>query len=157
MSKSILIVDDEKPIRTSLRDILEYEDYKVFDVDNGEEALKILEKEEINLVLCDIKMHKMDGMEVLVAAKKMSETPFVMISGHGNIETAIEATKNGANDFLEKPLDLNRLLITVRNALEKGTLVAETKVLKRKVKGSKEILGKSEAIQNIKETISRVA
>lgn len=157
MSKNILIVDDEKPIRTSLRDILEYEDYKVFDVDNGEEALKILEKEEINLVLCDIKMHKMDGMEVLVAAKKMSETPFVMISGHGTIETAVEATKNGAYDFLEKPLDLNRLLITVRNALEKGTLVAETKVLKRKVKGSKEILGKSEAIQNIKETISRVA
>src|SRR5699024_12466487 len=98
MSKSILIVDDEKPIRTSLRDILEYEDYKAFDVANGEEALKILEKEEINLVLCDIKMHKMEGMEVLVAAKTRSETPLVMRSGHGTTETAVEPTKTAAYD-----------------------------------------------------------
>lgn len=157
MSKNILVVDDERPIRTSLRDILEYEDYTVLDVDNGEDALKMLKKEEINLVLCDIKMHKMDGMELLVEAKKLSDTPFVMISGHGTIETAVEATKKGAYDFLEKPLDLNRLLITVRNALEKENLVAETKVLKRKVKGDKEILGETEAVKNIRETINRVA
>lgn len=157
MSSTILIVDDERPIRTSLRDILEYEDYKVIDVDNGAEALKVLKKEKIDLVLCDIKMNKMDGMEVLVAAHEISEAPFIMISGHGTIETAIEAAKKGAFDFLEKPLDLNRLLITVRNALEKGTLVKETMVLKRKVKKNKDILGDSEAIRNIKETIDRVA
>ncbi|NQD70105.1 sigma-54-dependent Fis family transcriptional regulator [Sphingobacterium shayense] len=154
---TILIIDDERPIRSSLRDILEYEDYKVFDADNGPEGLEILKKEKIDLVLCDIKMNKMDGMEVLTAAQDISETPFIMISGHGTIETAVEAARRGAYDFLEKPLDLNRLLITVRNALEKGTLVKETKVLKKKVSGTKEILGESSGISLIKETIERVA
>src|SRR5690606_4750548 len=116
---TILIIDDERPIRSSLRDILEYEDYKVLDVDNGFDGLGILKKEKIDLVLCDIKMNKMDGMEVLTEAQKISDTPFIMISGHGTIETAVEAARKGAFDFLEKPLDLNRLLITVRNALEK--------------------------------------
>lgn len=154
---TILIIDDERPIRSSLRDILEYEDYKVIDVDNGTEGLEILKKEKIDLVLCDIKMNKMDGMEVLSAAKEFSETPFIMISGHGTIETAVEAARKGAYDFLEKPLDLNRLLITVRNALEKVTLVKETKVLKRKVSKTKEILGESPGISLIKESIEKVA
>lgn len=154
---TVLIIDDERPIRSSLRDILEYEDYKVLDVDNGAEGLEILKKEKIDLVLCDIKMNKMDGMEVLSAAKEFSDVPFIMISGHGTIETAVEAARKGAFDFLEKPLDLNRLLITVRNALEKGTLVKETKVLKRKVSKTKEILGDSNGISLIKDSIDKVA
>ena len=154
---TILIIDDERPIRSSLRDILEYEDYKVLDVDNGEDGLKILQKEKIDLVLCDIKMNKMDGMEVLTAAKEFSDIPFIMISGHGTIETAVEAARKGAFDFLVKPLDLNRLLITVRNALEKGSLVKETKVLKRKISKTKEILGDSSGINLIKDTIDKVA
>lgn len=154
---TVLIIDDERPIRSSLRDILEYEDYKVLDVDNGADGLEILKKEKIDLVLCDIKMNKMDGMEVLSAAKEFSDTPFVMISGHGTIETAVEAARKGAFDFLEKPLDLNRLLITVRNAMEKVSLVKETKVLKKKVSKTKEILGDSSGISMIKDTIDRVA
>lgn len=154
---TILILDDERPIRSSLRDILEYEDYKVLDVDNGEEGLKLLKKEKIDLVLCDIKMNKMDGMEVLTAAKEFTDIPFIMISGHGTIETAVEAARKGAFDFLEKPLDLNRLLITVRNALEKGSLVKETKVLKRRISKTKEILGDSAGIGLIKDTIEKVA
>lgn len=154
---TILIIDDERPIRSSLRDILEYEDYKVLDVDNGFDGLDILKKEKIDLVLCDIKMNKMDGMEVLTEAQSICDTPFIMISGHGTIETAVEAARKGAFDFLEKPLDLNRLLITVRNALEKGVLVKETKVLKKKVSKTKEILGESPTISLIKETIDRVA
>ncbi len=154
---TVLIIDDERPIRSSLRDILEYEDYKVLDVDNGEDGLKILKKEKIDLVLCDIKMNKMDGMEVLSAAREFADIPFIMISGHGTIETAVEAARKGAFDFLEKPLDLNRLLITVRNALEKGSLVKETKVLKRKFSKTKEILGDSSGISLIKETIDKVA
>ncbi len=154
---TVLIIDDERPIRSSLRDILEYEDYKVLDVDNGEDGLKILKKEKIDLVLCDIKMSKMDGMEVLTAAKEFSDVPFIMVSGHGTIETAVEAARKGAFDFLEKPLDLNRLLITVRNALEKSSLVKETKVLKRKFSKTKEILGSSTGISLIKDTIDKVA
>lgn len=157
---TILIIDDERAIRNSLRDILEYEDYNILDVDNGSDGLEIIKKEKIDLVLCDIKMNKMDGMEVLATAQKINpDLPFIMISGHGTIETAVEAAKKGAFDFLEKPLDLNRLLITVRNGLEKVSLVTETKVLKRKVTShkTKEILGKSEAISRIKETIDRVA
>lgn len=154
---TILIIDDERPIRNSLRDILEYEDYKVLDVDNGIDGLALLRKEKIDLTLCDIKMNKMDGMEVLTAAKEFSDIPFIMISGHGTIETAVEAARKGAFDFLEKPLDLNRLLITVRNALEKGSLVKETKVLKRKVSKTKEILGDSNGISLIKDSIEKVA
>lgn len=154
---TILILDDERPIRSSLRDILEYEDYKVLDVDNGADGLKLLKKEKIDLVLCDIKMNKMDGMEVLTAAKEFTDIPFIMISGHGTIETAVEAARKGAFDFLEKPLDLNRLLITVRNALEKGSLVKETKVLKRRISKTKEILGDSSGIALIKDTIEKVA
>jgi len=154
----ILIIDDERAIRSTLREILEYEDYKVVDTDNGIDGLAILKKEDIDLVLCDIKMSKMDGMEVLTEALAIKpDLPFIMISGHGTIETAVEASKKGAYDFISKPPDLNRLLITVRNALERGTLVTETKVLKRKVSKTRDILGDSGAIQRIKETIERVA
>lgn len=157
---TILIIDDERAIRSSLRDIFEYEDYKVLDVDNGPDGLEILKKEKINLVLCDIKMNKMDGMEVLSLAKEIKpDVPIIMISGHATMQHAIEAAKKGAYDFLEKPLDLNKLLIAVRNALEKGSLVTETKVLKRKVSSSrtKDILGESAGIVRIRETIDRVA
>lgn len=154
----ILIIDDERAIRSTLREILEYEDYKVIDTDNGIDGLAIIKKEDIDLVLCDIKMSKMDGMEVLTEAIAIKpDLPFIMISGHGTIETAVEASKKGAYDFISKPPDLNRLLITVRNALERGTLVTETKVLKRKVSKTRDILGDSGAIQRIKETIERVA
>lgn len=154
----ILIVDDERAIRSTLREILEYEKYEVIDIDNGAEALEIIKKEHIDLVLCDIKMSNMDGIEVLTDALKIKpDLPFIMISGHGTIETAVEASKKGAYDFISKPPDLNRLLITVRNALERGTLVTETKVLKRRVSKVHEILGESEAITKINDTIDRVA
>src|SRR5690606_13829516 len=154
---TILIIDDERPIRSALRDILEYEDYKVLDVDNGFDAFHIMKEEKIDLVLCGIKKNKMEGMEGLTEAQSICDTPFIMISGHGTIETAVEAARKGAFDFLEKPLDLNRLLSTVRNALEKGVLVKETKVLKKKDSKTKEILGDSPTISLIEETIDRVA
>lgn len=155
---TILIIDDERAIRSTLREILEYEDYKVIDTDNGIDGLAIIKKEDIDLVLCDIKMSKMDGMEVLTEGLAMKpDLPFIMISGHGTVETAVEASKKGAYDFISKPPDLNRLLITVRNALERGTLVTETKVLKRKVSKTRDILGNSEAVLRIKDTIERVA
>lgn len=154
----ILIIDDERAIRNTLREILEYEEYQVEDVDNGIDGLNLIKKGELDLVLCDIKMNKMDGMEVLTEGLAWQpDLPFIMISGHGNIETAVEASKRGAFDFISKPPDLNRLLITVRNALERGNLVTETKVLKRKVSKVREILGDSQAISRIKETIERVA
>ena len=157
-STKILIVDDERAIRSTLREILEYENYIVIDVDNGIDGLEIIKKDTISLVLCDIKMSRMDGMEVLSEALKIKpDLPFIMISGHGTVETAVEASKKGAFDFISKPPDLNRLLITVRNALERSTLVTETKVLKRKASKTREILGASEPINRIKETIERVA
>lgn len=154
----ILIVDDERAIRNTLREILEYEDYEVEDVDNGIDGLSLIRKQNFDLVLCDIKMNKMDGMEVLSEGLALKpDLPFIMISGHGTIETAVEASKKGAYDFISKPPDLNRLLITVRNALERGNLVTETKVLKRRVSKVREILGNSPAISKIKDTIDRVA
>ncbi|MEO5911863.1 MAG: sigma-54 dependent transcriptional regulator [Pelobium sp.] len=156
----ILIIDDERAIRNTLREILEYEDYKVDDIDNGADGLEMIKNIGYDLVLCDIKMNRMDGMEVLtIALETHPDLPFIMISGHGTVETAVEASKKGAFDFISKPPDLNRLLITVRNALDRGTLVTETKVLKQKVSKSKtrEILGESPAISKVKETIERVA
>ena len=153
----ILIVDDERAIRSTLREILEYEEYEVEDIDNGIDALELIKKNEYDLVLCDIKMHKMDGLEVLSEALKIQpDLPFIMISGHGTVETAVEASKKGAFDFISKPPDLNRLLITVRNATERKTLVTETKVLKRKVSKTREMLGTSDAMERIKATIDRV-
>jgi two-component system nitrogen regulation response regulator NtrX len=159
MSK-ILIIDDERAIRNTLREILEYEDFKVDDIDNGTDGLEMIKNIDYDLVLCDIKMNRMDGLEVLsVALEIKPDLPFIMISGHGTIETAIEASRKGAFDFISKPPDLNRLLITVRNALDRGNLVTETKVLKQKVNKTKtkEILGNSSSISKIKETIDRVA
>ncbi|RZJ99359.1 MAG: sigma-54-dependent Fis family transcriptional regulator, partial [Flavobacterium sp.] len=154
----LLIIDDERAIRSTLREILEYESYDVDDVDNGIDGLELIKKNGYDLVLCDIKMNKMDGMEVLENALILKpDLPFIMISGHGTVETAVEASKKGAFDFISKPPDLNRLLITVRNALDRGTLVTETKVLKRKVSKTRHILGESESINKIKETIDRVA
>jgi len=154
----ILIIDDERAIRSTLREILEYEDYQVEDVDNGIDGLEMIAKDDYDLVLCDIKMNRMDGMEVLTEGLLLKpDLPFIMISGHGTVETAVEASRKGAFDFISKPPDLNRLLITVRNALDRGSLVIETKVLKRKVSKVRPILGDSQAIGKIKETIDRVA
>src|SRR6201986_1490118 len=150
----ILIIDDERAIRSTLREILEYEDYEVEDVDNGIDGLEMIRKNEYDLVLCDIKMNRMDGMEVLSEGLAMQpDLPFIMISGHGTVETAVEASKKGAFDFISKPPDLNRLLITVRNALDRGSLVTETSTLKRKVATVRPILGESQAIAKIKKTI----
>jgi two-component system nitrogen regulation response regulator NtrX len=154
----ILIIDDERAIRSTLREILEYEDYQVEDIDNGQDGLALISKNDYDLVLCDIKMNRMDGMEVLTEGLAMKpDLPFIMISGHGTVETAVEASRKGAFDFISKPPDLNRLLITVRNALDRGSLVTETKVLKRRVSKVRPILGNSQAIAKIKETIDRVA
>jgi len=157
MSK-ILIIDDEKIIRSTLREILEYENYQVFEAQDGEQGLKLLQEEDFDLVLCDIKMPKMDGIEVLDQISNLEKQPqFIMISAHGTIETAVEATKKGAFDFIPKPPDLNRLLLTVRNALEKKNLVSETKVLKKKLSKKFDMVGDSDAIQMVKETIEKVA
>src|SRR3569833_148169 len=153
----ILIIDDERAIRNTLREILEYEDYEVDDTDNGVDGIAMIAANDYDLVLCDIKMNRMDGMEVLSEVLETKpDIPFIMISGHGTVETAVEASKKGAFDFISKPQDLNRLLITVRNALDRGSLVSEAKVLKRKVSKVRPILGESQAIMKIKETIDRV-
>jgi len=153
----ILVIDDEKSIRNSLRDILEYEKYSVDEAADGVEAIELVKKNQYDAILCDIKMPKMDGIEVLENIMTLCDTPVVMISGHGNIETAVEAIKKGAFDYIAKPLDLNRLLITVRNALDKGHLVNETKTLKKKVSKAWDMIGESPAIMQIKEMIERVA
>jgi two-component system nitrogen regulation response regulator NtrX len=154
----ILIIDDEKSIRKTLREILEYEKYQVEEAADGSEGIELVKKEKYDIILCDIKMPKMDGIEVLDKIMQLSaDTPIVMISGHGNIETAVEAVKKGAFDFIAKPLDLNRLLVTIRNAMDKSTLVTETKVLKKKVSKTFDMVGESKAIAQIKEMIERVA
>jgi DNA-binding NtrC family response regulator len=154
----ILIVDDEKSIRETLREILEYEGYEIEEAKDGEKALALIKKYNYDAVLSDIKMPKLDGIEVLEKAKTIApELPFIMISGHGTMETAIEATKKGAFDFINKPPDLNKLLITVRNAVDKNNLVIETKVLKRQITKTREILGDSPSIKKIKKTIGKVA
>ncbi len=155
---NILIADDEKAIRKTLREILEFEGYNVSEAEDGAKALSMIHENDYDLVLCDIKMPKVDGMEVLTRAMIDSpDTPFIMISGHGSIENAVEATKKGAFDFISKPPDLNRLLITIRNGLDKANLMIETKVLKRKVGKTREMIGDSPAIKKIKDTIDRVA
>lgn len=154
----ILVIDDQRPIRNSLKDILEYENHEVFLAENGAQGLEIFDKESLDLVLCDIKMEGMDGIEVLAQiTAKSADIPVVMISGHGDIDTAVETIKKGAYDFIQKPLDLNRLLITLKNALEKTELVTETKVLKRKIFKSYEMVGNSEPIARVKEIIEKVA
>jgi DNA-binding NtrC family response regulator len=154
----ILIIDDEKSIRYTLREILEYEKYQVDEAKDGEEGLEMFTKNDYDVVLCDIKMPKMDGMEVLAKATELGkEGQFIMISAHGTIETAVDATKKGAYDFIQKPPDLNRLLLTVRNALDKSSLVTETKVLRKKVSKTFDIVGESAPIRKVKEAIDKVA
>src|SRR3989339_1864387 len=155
---SILIIDDERAIRNVLKDILNNEGYTTDEATDGEEGLKKFKLANFDLVLCDIKMPKIDGIEFLQKAKEINaDVPIIIISGHGNIETAVDAVKKGAFDYISKPPDLNRLLITIRNAMDKNSLVKETKVLKKKVAGIQEIIGQSAPIIKIKETIEKVA
>ena len=154
----ILVIDDEKSIRNTLKEILEYEGHEVLDAPDGLEGLRLITSEKFDIIFCDIKMPKMDGLELLEKAMDHNpDVPVVMISGHGNIETAVEAIKKGAFDFISKPLDLNRMLITLRNAMEKSTLVKETKTLKRKISRTSEMIGESEPIKKIKDLIEKVA
>lgn len=157
MSK-VLVIDDERSIRNTLKEILEFEKYQVELAEDGFKALDLLKNTDYDVVLCDIKMPGMDGIEVLQKVEELQpDTPVVMISGHGNIDTAVESIKKGAFDFIEKPLDLNRLLITLRNAMDKSTLITETKVLRRKVSKRYDMVGQSPAIQKVKDMVDRVA
>ena len=157
MSK-ILVIDDERAIRSTLKEVLEYEKYEVDLAEDGPKGLEMFSANSYDIVLCDIKMAKMDGIEVLGKISEIStDTPVVMISGHGNIDTAVEAIKKGAYDFLEKPLDLNRLLITIRNAMDKSTLITQTQVLKNKVSKMYEIVGESAPIEQVRKMIDLVA
>ena len=154
----ILVIDDEKSIRNTMRDILQYEGYEVIIAADGMEGLVCVKTEKPDVIFCDIKMPQMDGMEVLERIKEFSEdTPVIMISGHGTIETAIEAIRKGAYDFIEKPLDLNRILITIKNATDKHQLIHETKTLKNKVSKKYEMIGHSEALNHIRTMIEKVA
>jgi DNA-binding NtrC family response regulator len=154
----ILIIDDEKAIRKALTEILSAEGYKTEEAGDGEEGLKKFKEKSYDVVLCDIKMPKLDGIEFLQKATESNgDVPVIMISGHGNIETAVDAVKKGAFDYISKPPDLNRMLITIRNAMDRSTLVTETKVLKRKVNRVQEMIGESNPIKKIKETIEKVA
>jgi len=154
----ILIIDDERSIRNTFKDILEFEKHQVVLAENGKVGLDVALTQHVDLIFSDIKMPEMDGVELLALLKeKVVEASVVMISGHGNIETAVECIKKGAFDFIEKPIDLNRLLITVRNALDKNTLIVETKFLKRKVAKRHQIIGKSASIEKVRVMIDRVA
>jgi len=153
----ILIIDDEASIRRTLREILEYEKYKIDDAATGMEGLALIQEQDYDIILCDIKMPEMDGIEVLEAIRQISETPVIMISGHGTIETAVEAIKKGAYDYISKPPDLNRLLITLRNALDKSNLISETKALKKVVSKKYEMIGESVPMQQIRQLVNKVA
>ena len=156
----ILIIDDERAIRHTLKEILEFENYTVDQAEDGPAGLDLLIQQKYDVVLCDIRMPKMDGLEVLTRAQAMgADAAFIMVSAHGNIETAVDATKKGAYDFISKPPDLNRLLLTVRNALDRTKLVTETKTLKKKLsvaKGS-EMVGNSAALGAVRKAIEKVA
>ena len=153
----ILIIDDQDPIRRVLREILENEKYQVDDVNNGPSALQMIKEQEYDAILCDIKMPDMDGIEVLEQVKAVSDTPVIMISGHGTIDTAVEAIKKGAFDFIQKPPDLNRLLITVRNALDKRNLSTENKALKKAVCRQNEMVGTTAPMMEVRDMIEKVA
>ncbi|MEI7981181.1 MAG: sigma-54 dependent transcriptional regulator [Bacteroidota bacterium] len=153
----ILVIDDEKSIRNTLREILEYEKYQVDDAADGMEGIRLVKENRYDVILCDIKMPKMDGLEVLTQLTGMTETPVIMISGHGNIDTAVEAIKTGAYDYISKPLDLNRLLVTLRNARARSVLLDETRQLRQKVASSYAMIGNSEAMQEIRQMIAKVA
>lgn len=157
MATKIIIIDDEKSIRHTLKEILEYEKYIVDEAENGVIALEMISSQKYDIALCDIKMPEMDGIELLEKASETDHMPqFIMISAHGTIETAVEATKKGAFDFIQKPPDLNRLLITIKNALDKSNLVQETRTLRKKAVNHNEIIGASSAIDDVKKTIEKV-
>ena len=153
----ILIIDDEAAIRRILREILEHEKYQVDDAASAIEALPLVKENEYDAILCDIKMPQMDGIEFLEEAKKISDAPVIMISGHGTIDTAVEAIKKGAFDYISKPPDLNRLLITLRNALDKSQLMTETKALKKVVNRKYQMIGSSAPMNEIHDIIEKVA
>ena len=154
----ILVIDDERSIRNTLSDILSLEGHKVDVAEDGEQGFKKASESKFDAVFCDIKMPKMDGLEVLAKLHdSFPELPIVMISGHGDIDTAVESIKNGAFDYIQKPLDLNRLLVTLRNALDRSTLVTETKTLKKKVNSKYKMIGETPAMLKVKEMIERVA
>jgi DNA-binding NtrC family response regulator len=154
----ILVIDDERSIRNTLKDILEFEKHLVTLAENGKQGLDVAQNSVFDLIFSDIKMPEMDGIELLGQLKeKEIDVPIIMISGHGNIETAVECIKKGAFDFIEKPIDLNRLLVTVRNALERNNLVAESKTLKKKVGKKHQMVGTSPAIEKVRLMIERVA
>jgi len=158
MPQTILVIDDEKAIRKTLNEILSFEGFKVDEAADGAEGIRKIEENTYDCILCDIKMPKMDGLEVLQKAQELKpDIPFIVISGHGTIETAVEAVKKGAYDYISKPPDLNRLLITIRNAMDKKSLVAETKQLRKRVSKASEMIGESAPMQKIRETIEKVA
>ncbi len=146
----ILVIDDESSIRRTLKEILEFEKYEVDLAANGMDGLELAKAATHDVILLDIKMPEMDGMEVLDALQKFNDSPVIMISGHGTIETAVEAIKKGAYDFIVKPPDLNRLLITLRNAIDKKALVSQTKILKKEIQKKYEIVGNSPAMLQLK-------
>jgi two-component system, NtrC family, nitrogen regulation response regulator NtrX len=158
MSQNILVIDDEKAIRKTLGEILSFEGFAVDEAADGAEGVKKIKENNYDCILCDIKMPRMDGLEVLQVARELKpDIPFIVISGHGNIETAVDAVKKGAYDYISKPPDLNRLLITIRNAMDKKSLVTETKQLRKRISRRYEMIGNSEAMQRIQETIAKVA
>ncbi len=154
----ILIIDDEKSIRRSLSEILEYEKHKTETAEHAMRAFELLKDTAFDVILCDIKMPEIDGIEALPKLLEMQpDVPIIMLSGHGNIDTAVETIKLGAFDFLEKPVDLNRLLVTLKNALERKSLISETKVLKKKVSKKFQMVGQSAPLENVREMIEKVA
>ncbi|MFT6211749.1 MAG: DNA-binding NtrC family response regulator [Bacteroidia bacterium] len=154
----ILIIDDERSIRNAIREILEYEKFQVDEAEDGLSGVVKVKGGKYDVILCDIKMPKMDGTEVLERIVLLApDTPVVMISGHGDIETAVDLLKNGAYDYIPKPLDLNRLLVSVRNALDRTEIVAETKKLRKKVSKSYEMIGESDGINKVLDMIEKVA
>lgn len=158
MAQTILVIDDEKAIRKALNEILSFEGFTVDEAADGAEGVKKIRENNYDCILCDIKMPKMDGMEVLqIAKQEKPDIPFIVISGHGSIETAVDAVKKGAYDYISKPPDLNRLLITLRNAMDKKLLVAETKQLRKRISRGFEMIGASEPMMRINETIAKVA
>lgn len=158
MSQTILIIDDEKAIRKTLSEILSFEGFTIDEAADGTEGLKKIKENNYDCILCDIKMPKMDGIEVLEQMREINtDTPFIIISGHANIETAVDAVKKGAYDFISKPPDLNRLLITIRNAMDKKSLVAETKQLRKRISKTADMVGESAPMVKINETIEKVA
>lgn len=158
MAQTILVIDDERAIRNTLKDILSFEGFEVEEAADGAEGLEMIKAKDYNCILCDVKMPKMDGIEVLEQVKELKpDIPFVVISGHGNIETAVDAVKKGAFDFISKPPDLNRLLITIRNAMDRGSLVTETKQLRKRISRSAQMIGSSAAMKHIHDTIAKVA